>query len=318
MKTFPDISGTEELLSLLKNSAKPLLVILGHTASGKTSFSIELALELKNLCLGGQLPWKDVEIINADSRQFYKRFDIGTAKITEAEKRGVVHHLLDVLDGKDPVTIAWYKTEAEKCIEDCHRRNVIPMLVGGSMLYISAIIDGLEPVDAVDPEKRKALSDAYDVDQGLTLWKKLQELDADGAAGIERRNKMYLIRAMEIVESTGKPLANVKTQHSCPYDLFLYGLSQEPEERTKRINERTRELLESGWIEEVQTLMASGYDPMDPAMISHGYREIVAAMESGTVDREALAELISAKTRQYAKRQMTWWKGDSRIHWIAR
>ena len=324
MKTIPDIRQEVELLSMLGSSTKPLIVIVGHTASGKTGFSIDLALKLKKLCAEQTLPWKDVEITNADSRQFYKGFDIGTAKITGEEKRGVVHHLLDVLDGKEPVTISWFKKEAEKCIAECHTRNVIPILVGGSMLYISSIIDGLEPVDAVDHEKRKALSDAYDVDHGLSLWKKLSELDPDGAAGIERRNKMYVIRAMEIVESTGKPLAQVKTQNPCPYDLFLYGLSFEPEERAKRINERTRQLLESGWVEEVQKLMAAGYDPMDPAMISHGYREISSKLKTQSSELNinkdeirVLAEEISAKTRQYAKRQVTWWKNDARIHWLA-
>lgn len=309
MKTFPDISHGTELNAFLRSAQKPLLVILGHTASGKTAFSIDLALAL-------QTEGKKVEIINADSRQLYTGMDIGTAKITEEETKGVAHHLLDVLDPKEPVTIAWYKKEAEKIIEDCHKRKVIPMLVGGSMLYISAVIDGLEPLDPVEPEKRRMLSDEYDKDEGVALWNSLNEMDPEGAAGIERRNKAYLIRAMEIVTSTGKTLAESKTKKESPYDLFLYGLAQEPEERAKRINDRTKQLLASGWIEEVQRLMEQGYTETDPGMISHGYREIIQAIRSGHVDQDQLAEEISSKTRQYAKRQMTWWKGDARIHWI--
>jgi tRNA dimethylallyltransferase len=309
MKTFPDISHGTELNAFLRSAQKPLLVILGHTASGKTAFSIDLALAL-------QAEGKNVEIINADSRQLYKGMDIGTAKITNEEKRGVVHHLLDVLDPKDPVTIAWYKKEAEKIIEDCHTRGVTPMLVGGSMLYISAVIDGLEPLDPVDPTERKKLSDEYDKDEGVTLWNRLNELDPEGAAGIERRNKVYLIRAMEIVTSTGKTLAESKQKKNSPYDLFLYGLAQEPEERAKRINNRTKQLLASGWIDEVQKLMDQGYTETDPGMIGHGYREIMQAIRSGYVDQDQLAEEISSQTRQYAKRQMTWWKRDACIHWV--
>jgi tRNA dimethylallyltransferase len=309
MKTIPDISHGTELNAFLRTAQKPLLVILGHTASGKTAFSIDLALAL-------EAEGKKVEIINADSRQLYKGMDIGTAKITEEEKRGVVHHLFDVLDPKDPVTIAWYKKEAEKVIADCHARGVIPMMVGGSMLYISAVIDGLEPLDPVNPEKRKKLSDQYDQDEGVTLWNTLNEMDPEGAAGIERRNKVYLLRALEIVTSTGKSLAESKTKSESPYDLFLYGLSQEPEVRSQRINMRTKQLLESGWIDEVKHLMEKGYAENDPGMISHGYREIIAAMHSGTINTDLLAEEISSKTRQYAKRQMTWWKRDSRIFWV--
>lgn len=309
MTTTHDIPHRAELNTLLATSKRPLIVVLGHTASGKTAFSIKLVQALKK-------EGKGVEIINADSRQLYKGMDIGTAKITKEDKQGIPHHLLDVLDPKDPVTIAWYKTAAEKCIADCHARNVIPMMVGGSMLYISGVIDGLEPLDPVDPEKRKELSDAYDLDEGITLLHKLEELDPEGAAGVERRNKVYLIRAMEIVMSTGKTLAESKNKKGSPYDHFIYGLAQEPEERARRINARTKQLLESGWIEEVQRLIDQGYSENDPGMVSHGYREISKAIRSGTIDHNQLAEEISAKTRQYAKRQMTWWKHDPRIHWI--
>ncbi len=309
MTTQHDIPHMAELSTFLEASRKPLLVILGHTASGKTAFSITLAHAL-------QAEGRKVEILNADSRQLYKGMDIGTAKIAEAEKEGIMHHLLDVLDPKDPVTIAWYKKEAERVIADCHARGVIPMLVGGSMLYISAVIDGLEPLDPVDPEKRKELSDAYDRDEGVTLWNKLNEIDPEGAAGIERRNKVYLIRAMEIVTSTGKTLAESKQKNGSPYDLFLYGLAQRQEVRAQKINDRTKQLLKSGWIEEVQKLIDQGYSKTDPGMTSHGYREIATVIASGNIDTEVLAEEISVKTRQYAKRQMTWWRNDPRIHWI--
>lgn len=310
MTTLHDIPHSAELTAFLRDAKKPLMVVVGHTASGKTAFSIELAQALIS-------EGRQVEILNADSRQLYRDMDIGTAKITQEEMQGVTHHLLDVLDPNQPVTIAWYKKEAEKIIDDCHARGVIPMLVGGSMLYISAVIDGLDPVDPVDPEERKKLSDEYDRDEGMTLWNKLHEMDPDGAAGIERRNKVYVIRAMEIVTSTGKTLAESKQKSGSPYDLFLYGLAQEPEVRAQKINDRAKQLLNSGWIEEVQELMHQGYSETDPGMISHGYKEIIQAIQSGSVDQSKLAEEISSKTRQYAKRQMTWWKNDPRIHWVS-
>lgn len=289
----------------IQESARPLIVVLGPTASGKTTYSIDLALYLQN-----------AEVVNADSRQLYTQLDIGTAKVTPEEMQGVPHHLLDVLDPKKEVSIAWYQKEATKCIDALHAAKKVPLLVGGSMLYISAIIDGLTLAPAADPVVRTALGRRYDEDKGESLYRELLEIDPDCAQAFHQHNKPYVIRAMEIYTATGEKPSSVKMKTSCPYDLYIVGMHWEREVLTERINTRTRQLLERGWIDEVQGLLDAGYEVTDPGMKSHGYREIVTALERGSIDREMLYEDIAAKTRQYAKRQMTWWRRDERICWI--
>lgn len=300
-------SQWQELLTKhLQMSEKPLIVILGPTASGKTDFSIAVANYLKN-----------AEIINADSRQLYRHLDIGTAKISQGERGNIPHHLLDVLDPKEEVTIAWYKDAAERAIEEIRARKGIPILVGGSMLYVSAVIDGLKPLPEASPELRARLEADYERRGGEALHAQLEELDPASAALIHPRNKPYVIRALEIFETTGKQPSAAKTSEPTSHDLLLLGLSVSRELLTQRILHRTKAMLEGGWISEVQALLLRGYSATDPAMKSHGYREIVSHLKSGVPRREELAELIAKKTRDYAKRQMTWWRGDPRIRWIS-
>lgn len=232
----------------IKKSSKPLIVILGPTASGKTSFSLEIAKML------------DAEILNADSRQLFTGMDIGTAKITKEEMAGVPHHLIDVLDPKERATCAWYKQEAEAIIDELHSDNKVPMLVGGSMLYIASITDGL----------------SFDND----IRTELRSPEAE-----------------------------------CKYDLLLFGLGKERSEVVVKINNRTERLFADGWIDEVQDLVDAGYTKVDPGMKACGYREIIDYLQEGS-DLSRLTESIAAKTRQYARRQMTWWKGDTRINWL--
>lgn len=311
-----DIPMPAKFAQFLETSKKPLIVVLGHTASGKTEYSISLAQQLNSQLSILNSQFRSCEIINADSRQLYRYMNIGTAKISESEKRGVVHRLIDVLDPKEPVSISWYKEKCEAIIEDCHRRGVIPMLVGGSMLYISSIIDGLEPLPS-DPELRKKLESEYELDHGQTLMQKLEELDPEGALSIDQRNKVYLVRALEIAMTTEKSLVVSKKKSVCPYDLFIFGLAQSTEERSKRITERTHAMFQQGWVEEIQNLLTQGYSKNDPGLMSTGYREIIEWLESGSKDHSELEQLIARKTRQYAKRQMTWWRHDERIHWLS-
>ncbi len=293
----------------VSEAAKPLIVILGPTASGKTALSIDLAIFLK-------AEGKHGEIVNADSRQLYRFMNIGTAKITPEETACVSHHLLDVLDPKEEVTAAWYKTEATRVINDILKRGNIPILVGGSMLYISALIDGLEFVTGADPVLRKKLEQQYDVDGGVELYARLMEEDPETASAFSKNNRPYVIRAMEILEGMGMKPSNAKQSGSCPCELLIFGMHWSREALVSRINMRTRQMFEAGWIDEVRSLLDKGYSPNDPGMKSHGYREIAEAISGGHIDEEALADSIAAKTRQYAKRQMTWWRADERIQWI--
>ncbi len=289
--------------------ARPLIAVVGPTGSGKTDFSIRLA---KGIAAIGFT----AEVVNADSRQFYRNLDIGTAKITEAEMKGVPHHLLSVLDPKEDCSIAWFQKRAGEVISEIHARGHIPMVVGGSMLYVSALIDGYEPISPADPATRQRLSDEYDADHGVTLMQKLQEIDPESAKGIPRENKVYLVRALEIWETTGKPKSAQMKKGTSPYDLLIFGMDIDAEVLKKRVSDRTEAMIQGGWIEEVKILRELGYGHDDPAMESHGYREILAALERGDIDAAKLAKDISTKTRQYAKRSLTWWRRDPRIHWI--
>ncbi|MDP7069017.1 MAG: tRNA (adenosine(37)-N6)-dimethylallyltransferase MiaA [Candidatus Peribacteraceae bacterium] len=239
----------------IESSASPLIVILGPTASGKTTFSVELAKWLK------QEFKKDTEVINADSRQLFRNMDIGTAKVSEEEMQEVPHHLLDVLDPNDEINVAWYKDKAEAAADDILRRGNIPLLVGGSMLYIASVTDGLTFDESVRSELRSP-------------------------------------------------------EASCKYDLLVLGLGKDRSEIINRINVRTEKLFESGWIYEVKSLVDQGYTKTDPGIKACGYREIIDFLNLDTSDEDKLRESIAAKTRQYARRQMTWWKGDTRIHWL--
>lgn len=308
------------LNDFITRSSRPLVVVLGPTGSGKTDFSIRLALRLRSHSAGSGKAGRSVqqiEIVNADSRQLYHSLDIGTAKITPEEMHGIPHHLLSVLDPKEEVTVAWYREKASAVIDGCFHRGSLPILVGGSMLYISAIIDGLELLPSADPLVRSRLEEEYEKDRGISLHRKLQEADPESAASIHPHNKPYVIRAMEIYESGEGIPSREKRTSLCPYDLFIIGMQWPREELTRRINDRTMTLLRSGWIEEVRELFRKGYSADDPGMKSHGYREIGLGLGLGDEEIiEKYGEIIAAKTRQYAKRQMTWWKHDKRIQWI--
>lgn len=294
---------------LASKPAKPLIVIIGPTASGKTAFSIGLAKELRKL-------GKTAEVVNADSRQFYRGFDIGTAKILQAEMQGVPHHLIDVLNPNEDCTIAWYKQEAERVIADIHARGGIPLLVGGSMLYTAALVDGLEPLPSVDPAIRERLGKEYDADGGKTLFARLTEIDPETAASFPMQNKVYVVRAMEIYEGTGKTKSSQKKTTPGAYDLLMFGMDIEKDILVAKISTRTKLMLERGWIDEVKILREQGISITDPAMKSVGYREIFEALESGEIDTAKLATVIDSGTRAYAKRHMTWWKRDPRVHWV--
>ncbi len=316
---------------LLQKSSKPLIVIVGPTASGKTGLSIEVAKYINNVTLS--LPngrrsidvvvrqaHHDVidvaaEIINADSRQLYRHMTIGTAKITEEEMQGIPHHLIDLLDPNEEINIAWYKEKATAAIDDCHKRGVVPILVGGSMLYVSAVVDGLDPL-STDVLIRERLEKEYDVDDGWTLYDRLMQIDPATGGNFQQQNKRYVVRALELYELTGQKPSTLKKTIPPPYDILIFGMHWPRESLTRRIDERTKILLQSGWIEEVEGLLDRGYTANDAGMKSHGYREIIQWLSSEDRDLEQLAEVISRKTRAYAKRQMTWWGDDERIWWI--
>jgi len=305
----------------LEGAKKPLMVILGPTAAGKTSLSIEVARHV------------DGEVVNADSRQLYCHLDIGTAKVTEAEMQGVPHHLIDVCDPKEEITVGWYQEEATKVIEDILTRGKVPLLVGGSMLYMSSVTDGLTMAPAVSRERHQEL---LNMDNKM-LYRRLQKLDPDAAAAIHKNNTPRVVRAIEVCEVLEKPKSKVMAalnelrprgagEQKSPYDLLIFGVEQSADVLKKRMADRLEKMIEGGWIDEVRNLLAQGYRAEDPGMKSTGYREIVEYLTEldhagSDADIEAMQEMLKAriltKTRQYAKRQLTWWRGDRRIRWIS-
>lgn len=310
------------LTSHLAEAQRPLIVVMGPTASGKTSISITIANDLLSK-LG-----KQGEVINADSRQLYRGCDIGTAKITEEEMQGVPHHLIDILDPNEEAAAGWYQVEAKRIIDEVLSRGNVPILVGGSMLYISTITDGLTLAPEPDPAFRKRLMDEYDRDGGVSLHQRLSEVDPETAARIHPRNKPRLVRAVEIYELCKEPKSEAvpkselrSSKAKCEYDLFILGVEWPREQLHQRINERTRQMFTSGFVNEVKSLIDQGYTKDDPGLKSTGYREIAEKLEEGIDPSslsgdEELIEKVAARTRQYAKRQVTWWRRDSRINWI--
>jgi len=307
----------QQTTGLLASAEQPLIVVLGPTASGKTAFSIRLAHFIAST-------GRPAEILNADSRQLYTYLDIGTAKIRTEDMQDVPHHLLNVLDPKEDVSAGWYQKEARSAIQSIHSKNSVPLLVGGSMLYVSSVVDGLTMAPVPEPALRAQLIREYEQDAGKTLYARLQQVDPETAEGIHPNNMPYVVRAMEVYEMLEEPKSSAVPQTelrssahaSSPYDLLIFGMQWERQELCRRINERTRRMFAEGWIEEVETLLKQGYRAEDPGLKSHGYREIIAYMEGAQDDPDTLQELIAAKTRQYARRQMTWWKGDARIRWL--
>ncbi len=305
----------DELSSFFTKARELLIVILGPTASGKTGFSIELSKHIGN-----------AEVVNADSRQLYKYLDIGTAKITLEEMSGIPHHLIDVLDPKEEAAAGWYQTEAQNVISQIRKRGNVPLLVGGSMLYVSTIIDKLTLAPTSNKKLRERLMQEYDKDEGESLHARLCEIDPEAASRFHKNNKPRLVRAVEIFELTQKPKSDAVPQDElCPRGLsavsgvepLIFGVGCLREEIVERINARTEQMFKDGWIEEVQGLLDRGYKAEDPGMKSTGYREIVRFLQEGEPALlDDLKEGIAAKTRQYARRQMTWWKRDSRIKWI--
>lgn len=287
----------------LGTAKRPLLVILGPTASGKTDLSLSLAKRFHG------------EIINADSRQMYRGMNIGTNKITKAEMKGIPHHLFDIRDPDQVYTVAEYKKDAVRLIRDILRRNKTPFLVGGTGLYINTVtmnyaIPKVKP-DFLLREKLEKESKEKGADY---LYKKLLRLDPAEAKKHHPHQLRYIIRALEIVLS-GKKKSVLAVKKSPLFDVFCIGIHPPREILYERINMRAQEMVSNGLIEEVKILMHKGYDAKTHAMNGIGYKEIVDYL-SGKISLEKAIALIQQNTRHFAKRQVTWFKRNPEIHWI--
>ena len=282
-----------------------VIVICGATATGKSDIAIEVAQEL------------GAEIINADSMQLYRGMDIGTAKLTVEERKGIPHHLLDVLDVSEDSTVAWYQEQARAAITEIHGRGKDAVIVGGTGLYIKAILDDLNFPDT-DPEVRAKLEAELAEFGAAALFTRLEELDPAAALAIDRANTRRVIRALEVIEITGMPFtANLPREDSSRYPNALqFGLVMDREHLRERIDQRVNRMWDAGFVDEVDRLISQGIGNGSTAQRALGYAQIIA-MRSGTMTEEEAKEDTKRASRQYARRQETWFSRDARIQWVA-
>jgi len=277
---------------------RKLIVILGPTASGKTELAIKLAKEFHG------------EIISADSRQIYKEMDIGTAKPTEKERKEVPHHLINLISPNKEFNVALYKELTIKKIKEVIKKGKIPFLVGGTGLYISAICDNLD-FPGVPPNKE--LREELEKKDKEELFKIYKKLDPEGAKYIDKDNKRRLIRAIEVSKITKKPFWKQRKKRKPLFDILEIGIKRDKEELEKRIKERVKKMIKIGLEKEAKNLFQK-YGNI-PSLETIGYQEWKGFFE-GKINREKVIEEIILHTKQYAKRQMTWFKKDIRIYWI--
>jgi len=282
-----------------------VIVICGATATGKSDIAIEVAQAI------------DAEIINADSMQLYRGMDIGTAKLPEGERGGIPHHLLDILNVNQDSTVAWYQELARSAITDIHARGKDAVIVGGTGLYIKAILDDLNFPDT-NPEVRAKLEAEAEEFGSASLFIRLEELDPAAALAIDRANTRRIIRALEVIEITGLPFtANLPREDSSRYpDAMQFGLVMDREHLRERIDARVDRMWEAGFVAEVDHLIVQGIRDGATAQRALGYAQIIA-MRDGTMSEEEAKEDTKRASRQYARRQETWFSRDARIQWVA-
>lgn len=277
-----------------------LVVILGPTASGKTDLSIKLAKKYNG------------EVVSADSRQVYRGMDIGSGKITKKEMQGIPHWLLSVANPKRKFTVSQYQKLAVKAVKDIQKRDRLPFLVGGSPFYIYSVVDGIIiPEIKPDWELRKKLEKLNTEE----LFKLLAESDPARAKSIDRQNPRRLIRALEIIQSTGKP---VPEQHRVPpgFDVIEIGIEKSPEELKKAINKRLLKRLKNNAIlNEVRKLRKYGLSWKRLEEFGLEYR-FVAQYLQGKISKEEMIEKIQKESEHFVKKQMAWFKKDPRIYWV--
>jgi tRNA dimethylallyltransferase len=259
----------------------------------------------------------NAEIINADSMQLYKGMDIGTAKITVEERKGIPHHLMDLLDVTQDANVAWYQEHARAAITEIHARGKNVIVVGGTGLYIKAILDELNFPDT-DPVVRAELELEFATKGIGPLFERLEKLDPAAALAIDKANSRRVIRALEVIKITGKPFtANLPREESSRYPYAQqFGLVMDRDALSERISNRVERMWEQGLVAEAEKLLVAGITQGVTAQRALGYAQVIAQIEGKVTEEEAKEETKRA-TRQYARRQETWFSRDERITWIS-
>lgn len=286
---------------------KRIAAVVGPTASGKTALAVALAKQFNG------------EVVSADSMQIYRKLNIGTAKPTAEEMQGVPHHMLDVADPGESYSVSRYEKEATACVEDILSRGKLPILCGGTGLYVDALIRGGGFLESgVDSGLRAQLEEEWNARGGEAMLQRLASFDPDSAARLHLNDKKRIIRAVEVYLQTGITITahNARTAALPPrYDAVMIGLRTEPRQILySRIDRRVTKMLDAGLEQEARQLLESG-DLAGTAAQAIGYKEMLAYFR-GEATLEQAADLIRQKSRNYAKRQLTWFQRDDRVHWI--
>ena len=282
-----------------------LIIICGATATGKSDLAVALAQQIK------------AEVINADSMQLYRGMDIGTAKLSLVERSGVAHHLIDVLDIKEEANVSWYQSLAREKIDELIGAGKKVVVVGGTGLYIKSILDDLNFPDT-DPVIRQQITDEAEKVGNDVMHERLAKLDPAAALAIPKENIRRIIRALEVIELTGKPFtANLPREESVRYPhARQFGLVMDRELLSERIDERVNTMFDQGLVAEVQQLMNAGLLEGRTAQRALGYAQVLSHLQ-GEISLDAAIEETKRATRQYARRQETWFSRDARIKWIS-
>ncbi|TWE29566.1 tRNA (adenosine(37)-N6)-dimethylallyltransferase MiaA [Prauserella muralis] len=279
------------------------VAVVGPTATGKTALGVELAL-----ALGG-------EVVNADAMQLYRGMDIGTAKATPEERRGVPHHLLDVLDVTETASVAAYQRDARAVIEELLARGRVPVFVGGSGLYVQAVVDDLR-FPGTDPGVRAQLEDEARRHGTRRLYARLAEADPAAAEAILPSNVRRIVRALEVIAITGEPFsANLPKPGEPRYGTVLVGVDRDVAELDARVDRRVEHMFAAGLVDEVRALEARGLREGRTASRALGYQQVLDALDSGG-DLGAAAEATAQATRRFVRRQRSWFRRDDRIRWF--
>jgi len=287
-------------------SDKPSLVLLvGPTAVGKTQLALQLAEQMNG------------EIVSADSRLFYRGMDIGTAKPSRAELARVPHHLIDIAEPDETVSLAVFQQKAAEAISRISVRNKLPLLVGGTGQYIRAVTQGWSPPEVKPDERLRVMLEKMGEDKGKEwLYEKLETLDPHAAKAIDFRNVRRTIRALEVILLTGRRFSEQRGQGESPYRLISIGLTRPREELYRRVDQRIDAMFANGFVEEVRGLLDKGYSASLPAMSAIGYRECIRVVQGEWTVEQARAEIRRA-TRVFIRRQANWFKqSDPHIAWF--
>ncbi|MDR6224281.1 tRNA (adenosine(37)-N6)-dimethylallyltransferase MiaA [Desmospora profundinema] len=283
-----------------------LLVIVGPTAVGKTALSLELAREFHG------------EILSGDSMQVYRRMDIGTAKATPEERRKIPHHLIDLVEPDQPFSVDTFQHLAREAITDIQSRGRLPMMVGGTGLYIQAVTHGYSLPDVKgDPDFRREMEQWADKRGNESLHSRLAEADPEAAQRLHPNDRRRIIRALEIHRETGRPLSEVQQQGKARYRTCWIGLTMPRVVLYDRVNRRVDAMMEQGLLEEVAALREQGVPRDAVSMQALGYKECWMALE-GEVSVEEAVEMVKRRTRKFAKRQLSWFRRLKEIHWFDR